>query len=177
MVDQMLAKPGGAEIPVAIGDITTTQVEGSFSLVYLVWNSIMNLTSQDEQVDCFRNAARHLEPAGHFVVEVGVPQLQRLPPGESVQPFLVTPERVGFDEYDVATQGLVSHHYWLADGDARAVSMPFRYVWPAELDLMARLAGMRLHHRWGGWDRSPFTSESTSHVSVWQRMTGKAINS
>jgi hypothetical protein len=150
-----------------VGDISSTRVVGTFSLVYLVWNTIMNVTTQDGQVDCFRNAAAHLTLGGHFVVEVMVPDLQRLPPGETVRPFRVTPERCGFDEYDVASQRLVSHHYWLGD-EPRSLAMPFRYVWPAELDLMARLAGMTLRHRWADWDQSPFTSESTSHVSVWQ---------
>ena len=168
MVARLRAKPGGAEIPVAIGDFATTRVEGSFRLAYLVFNTINNLTTQDEQVACFRNVAAHLEPGGCFVIEVGVPQLQRLPPGETFHAFDVSPAHVGFDEYDVATQGLVSHHYSIVDGRLDVVSMPFRYVWPAELDLMARLAGMRLRDRFADWDRVPFTSESRKHVSVWQ---------
>jgi hypothetical protein len=115
------------------------------------------------------NAAAHLEPGGCFVIEVGVPALRRLPPGETVRPFLVRPDRLGFDEVDVASQRHVWHHYWVADGQFRAVSLPFRYVWPAELDLMARIAGMRLRERWGGWHREPFTGESRAHVSVWQQ--------
>jgi SAM-dependent methyltransferase len=169
MVAQLRAKPGGGDIPVAIGDFATTTVEGTFSVAYLVFNTIMNLTTQDEQVACFRNAAAHLEPGGCFVIEVGVPGLQRLPPGETVRAFTVTPTRLGFDEYDVVSQGLVSHHYWIEDGRLGNVSMPFRYVWPSELDLMARLAGMTLRERWSGWKREPFTSESTEHVSVWHR--------
>jgi SAM-dependent methyltransferase len=169
MVARLRAKPGAEEIGVTIGDFATTTVEGTFSVAYLVFNTIMNLTAQDEQVACFRNAAAHLEPGGCFVIEVGVPALQRLPPGETVRPFSVTPTHLGFDEYDVATQGLVSHHYWIADGKLDTVSMPFRYVWPAELDLMARLAGMTLRERWSGWKREPFTSESTEHVSVWEK--------
>ena len=128
-----------------------------------------NLTSQDEQVACFQNVAAHLQPGGCFVIEVGVPDLQRLPPGETVRPFTVTPERLGFDEYDIAGQGLISHHYWMDDGRLETVSMPFRYVWPAELDLMARIAGMSLRERWSGWNREPFTSESRQHVSVWEK--------
>jgi SAM-dependent methyltransferase len=167
MVAQLRKKLGGAEIPIAIGDFATTSAGGRFSLVYLVFNTIMNLTSQEAQVACFRNAAAHLEPGGRFVIEVMVPDLQRLPRGEKFRPFTVRPDRLGIDEYDVVRQGLVSHHYAI-DGDrvvTRAV--PFRYAWPAELDLMAQLAGMSLSERWGGWRREPFTAESVSHVSVW----------
>jgi hypothetical protein len=139
------------------------------SLAYLVVNTIMNLTIQDEQVACFRNVAAYLAPGGCFVVEVGVPQLRRLPPGETVRAFDVSAERLGFDEYDVAAQGLVSHHYRVVDGALDVVSVPFRYVWPAELDLMARLAGMTLRERWGGWRGEPFTSDSEMHVSVWAK--------
>jgi SAM-dependent methyltransferase len=169
MVARLRAKPGGDAIGVTIGDFATTTVEGSFSVAYLVFNTIMNLTTQAAQVACFRNVAAHLEPGGCFVIEVGVPDLQRLPPGETVRPFHVSERRVGFDEYDVARQGLVSHHFVLADGRAERNSVPFRYVWPAELDLMAELAGMSLRERWSGWKREPFTSESREHVSVWQK--------
>jgi len=171
MVARLRAKPGSDAIPVAIGDFATTTVDGTFTVAYLVFNTINNLTSQDEQVACFQNVAAHLEPGGCFVIEVGVPQLQRLPPGETVRPFDVSPAHLGFDEYDVATQGLISHHYSLVDGAWEAASTPFRYVWPAELDLMARLAGMRLRERWSGWKREPFTSESRKHVSVWERIS------
>jgi SAM-dependent methyltransferase len=169
MAARLREKPGGAEIGVTIGDFATTQVEGSFSLAYLVFNTIMNLTSQEAQVACFRNVAATLEPGGCFVVEVGVPDLQRLPPGETVRPFDVSEDHIGFDEYDIASQGLVSHHLQRLDGRWERVSMPFRYVWPAELDLMAQLAGMRLRDRWAGWRREPFTSDSGQHVSVWER--------
>ena len=129
----------------------------------------MNLTTQDEQVACFQNVAAHLQPGGRFVIEVMVPDLQRLPPGDTVRAFTVSATRLGFDEYDVASQGLISHHYWV-DGDKLEMSsVPFRYVWPAELDLMARLAGMSLRERWSGWKREPFTSESRQHVSVWEK--------
>jgi SAM-dependent methyltransferase len=169
MVARLRAKPGADHIDVTIGDFATTTVEGKFSLVYLVANTIMNLTTQDEQVACFRNAAAHLEPGGCFLIEVLVPGLQRLPPGETFQPFVVEPGHVGFDEYDVVRQGLVSHHYWIEDGKVDVTSPPFRYVWPSELDLMARIAGMTLRERWGGWKREVFAGESTKHVSVWEK--------
>jgi SAM-dependent methyltransferase len=169
MVARLRAKPGAERVGVTVGDFATTTVEGSFSVAYLVFNTINNLTSQDEQVACFQNVAAHLGPGGCFVIEVGVPALQRLPPGETVRAFTVSATRLGFDEYDVASQGLISHHYTVVDGELEVVSMPFRYVWPAELDLMARLAGMRLRERWSGWTREPFTSDSDSHVSVWEK--------
>ncbi len=169
MVAKLRAKPGGNGVDVTIGDFAAAKASGTFTLAYLVYNTIMNVTAQDEQVECFRNVAAHLEPGGCFVIEVGVPDLQRLPPGETVRPFTVTATRLGFDEYDIAAQGLVSHHYRVVDGQLQATSMPFRYVWPSELDLMAKLAGMTLRDRWGGWQREPFTSASTSHVSVWEK--------
>jgi SAM-dependent methyltransferase len=169
MVEQLQAKPGTESIGVTIGDFATTRVAGTFSLAYLVRNTIMNLTTQDEQVECFQNVAAHLEPGGCFVIEVIVPDLQRLPPGDTVRAFEVTPTHLGFDEIDVATQGLVSHHYWVVDGKLHTFSPPFRYVWPSELDLMARLAGMTLRERWSDWNRQPFTSDSRSHVSVWEK--------
>jgi SAM-dependent methyltransferase len=169
MVAQLRAKPGAEGIGVTVGDFATATVDGRFSLAYLVFNTINNLTTQDGQVACFQNVAAHLEPGGCFVIEVGVPQLQRLPPGETVRAFALTPTHLGFDEYDVANQGLISHHYSVVEGRLELMSVPFRYVWPAELDLMARLAGMTLQERWGGWRREPFTSDSTSHVSVWRK--------
>jgi SAM-dependent methyltransferase len=169
MVARLRAKPGAEQIAVTIGDFATTRVEGRFSLAYLVFNTIGNLTTQDEQVACFQNVAAHLQPGGRFVIETGVPQLQRLPPGETVRAFSLTPTHLGFDEYDVATQGLISHHYQIEDGRMDAGSLPQRYVWPSELDLMARLAGMTLRERWGGWKREPFTGDSVMHVSVWEK--------
>src|ERR671911_2311885 len=169
MAARLRAKPGGEDIGVTIGDFATTKVKGTFSLAYLVFNTIMNLTTQDAQVECFRNVAAHLAPGGYFVVEVGIPALQRLPPGETIQPFHVSESRWGFDEIDVATQALTSHHLEIVHGRAERLSVPFRYVWPSELDLMARMAGMRLRERWGGWKREPFTTESTMHVSVWEK--------
>jgi hypothetical protein len=169
MVTQLKAKPGTDDIGVTIGDFATTSVGGTFKLAYLVRNTIMNLTTQEEQVACFVNVAAHLEPGGCFVIEVGVPGLQRLPPGETVRAFTVTPTHLGFEEYDVATQIAFSHHYWVVDGQLETFSAPFRYVWPSELDLMARLTGMTLRERWSDWTREPFTSVSTKHVSVWEK--------
>jgi SAM-dependent methyltransferase len=173
MVARLHAKPGAEEIAVAIGDFATTKVDGEFAVAYLVFNTIMNLTTQDEQVACFQNVAAHLEQGGCFVIEVGVPALRRLPPGETVRAFEWDPPSVGFDEYDVVSQGLVSHYHSVVDGRLEVDSVPFRYVWPAELDLMARLAGMSLRERCGSWKRAPFTAESTSHVSIYQRGPGR----
>ena len=171
MVARLRAKPGGSDIGVTIGDFATTTVDDSFTVAYLVFNTIMNLTTQEAQVACFRNVATHLEPGGSFVIEVGVPDLQRLPPGETIRAFHRSETHWGIDEYDVATQWLSSHHIEIVDGRAERFSAPYRYVWPAELDLMAQLAGMRLLERWGGWNREPFTSDSRKHVSVWQKPT------
>jgi SAM-dependent methyltransferase len=168
MVARLHAKPGGADLDVVIGDFATTTVGGDFTLAYLVFNTITNLTTQDEQVACFANVSRHLVAGGRFVIECYIPELRRLPPGESIHPFEVTATHLGFEEYDLATQIAYSHHYWLEDGTMRRFSAPFRYVWPSELDLMARLAGMTLCERWSTWTRGPFTSESRTHVSVWQ---------
>jgi SAM-dependent methyltransferase len=167
MVTQLRAKPGADSIGVTIGGFATTRVDGTFALAYLVRNTITNLTTQDEQVACFRNAAAHLRPGGCFVLGVYVPELQRLPPGETIHAFTVTPTHLGFEDYDVATQIAFSHHYWVVDGQLETFSAPSRYVWPSELDLMARLAGMTLCERWSNWDREPFTSASREHVSVW----------
>jgi len=172
MAARLRAKPGGAQIGVTIGDFATARAEGTFTLAYLVFNTIMNLTTQEAQVACFRNVAAHLEPGGCFVIEVDVPQLRRLPPGQNVVPFHVSPTRWAFDRYDTATQAMSSNYIEVADGRGEYTSIPFRYVWPAELDLMAQLAGMRLRERWGGWRREPFTSESDQHVSIWEKPAG-----
>jgi SAM-dependent methyltransferase len=169
MAAQLRAKPGGEGIGVTIGDFATARAEGTFRLAYLVFNTIMNLTTQAAQVACFRNVAAHLEPGGCFVIEVGVPDLRRLPPGERFVVFDGSESHWGIDEYDVANQGLISHHFEIRGGAVEESSGPFRYVWPAELDLMAQLAGMELEARWAGWKREPFTSESREHVSVWQK--------
>jgi SAM-dependent methyltransferase len=169
MAARLRAKRGGEDIGVTIGDFATTTVDGTFSVAYLVFNTILNLTTQAAQVACFRNVAAHLEPGGCFVIEVGVPDLQRLPPGETIRAFHVSETRWGLDEYDVANQGLTSHHFLTIDGRLERHSVPFRYAWPSELDLMAQLAGMRLRERWSGWKREPFTSDSRKHVSVWEK--------
>ena len=174
MLAKLRAKPGGPDIGVTIGDFATTTVDGAFSLVYLVFNTILNLTTQAAQVACFRNAAAHLEPGGCFVIEVSVPDLQWLPPGEIARVFHVSETRWGIDEYDVAAQGLTSHHFEIVDGSLERFSVPFRYAWPAELDLMAQLAGMSLRERWSGWKREPFTSDSRNHVSVWEKGAARA---
>ncbi|QQQ73756.1 methyltransferase domain-containing protein [Saccharothrix sp. 6-C] len=174
MAARIAGKPGGAAVDVTIGDMTSTRVAGRFSLVYLVFNTIGNVTAQDGQVDVFRNAAAHLRPGGLFLVEVGLPDLRRLPPGQDVVPFAVAPGAdgggyVGFDRYDVVTQEFTSNHVTVSpDGTGTFRRIPFRYAWPAELDLMARIAGMRLKHRWADWDRSELTAESTKHVSTWE---------
>jgi SAM-dependent methyltransferase len=170
MADRLRAKPGAERISVTIGDMATTRVAGRFRLVYLVFNTIGNLTTQEEQVACFANAAAHLEPGGAFLVEVGVPDLRRLPPGDDARVFAHAPGYVGYDRYvDLVAQQAVSHHF-VADGTAVSESTtPFRYVWPSELDLMAKLAGMTLEHRWADWDRSLFTGESAGHVSIWRK--------
>ena len=176
MVERFRAKPGSDAVEVTIGDFATTTVEGPFRLAYLVYNTITNVTTQDEQVECFRNAAHHLEPGGCFVIEVAVPDLRRLPPGEVVRAFTVSPTYVAFDEFTDLTAGQISysHHYWFGNGQVQNFSAPYRYVWPSELDLMARIAGMTLRERWSGWTREPFTGESPSHVSVWQKPGGPA---
>jgi SAM-dependent methyltransferase len=171
MVARLRAKPGGAAIGVTIGDFATTRVDGMFSVAYLVFNTIMNLTTQAAQVACFRNVAAHLDRGGCFLIEVGIPDLRRLPVGQNVVPFHVSPTRWAFDVYDVATQAMSSHYVEVVDGRGEHRSIPFRYVWPAELDLMAQLAGLRLRERWGGWTREPFTSESRQHVSIWEKPT------
>ena len=170
MVARLRAKPGADRIGVTIGDFSTTAVDGTYSLAYVVFNTLGNLTTQAAQSACFRNVAGHLEPGGCFVVEIGVPELQRVPPGDTMRVFHASETHWGIDEYDVAIQGLVSHHFTrVDDGRFELVSVPFRYVWPAELDLMAELAGMKLRERWSGWLREPFTSASGKHVSVWEK--------
>jgi len=169
MVARLRAKPGGDAIDVAIGDFSTTRVDGRFALVYLVFNTIFNLKTQAEQVACFENAAAHLDAGGHFMVELGVPNLQRLPPGQDVFVYHVDAHTMSFDVYDVVTQAVTSNHFYFEDGRVNSYPVEGRYTWPSELDLMARLAGMRLRDRWGGWKREAFTSLSRSHVTVYEK--------
>ncbi|HEY1828068.1 MAG TPA: class I SAM-dependent methyltransferase [Acidimicrobiales bacterium] len=171
MVAVLQQKPGAADIEVVIGDMAEARVEGTFSLAFLVFNTIGNLTSQDWQVECFVNAARHLAVGGHFVIEVLIPPLRRLPQGQRFVPFDVSATHVGVDELDVTTQMGTSHHFYIGEGKGRVFAMPWRYVWPSELDLMARIAGMELRERWADWERRPFTAESYQHVSVWEKVS------
>jgi SAM-dependent methyltransferase len=169
MVRQLRAKPGGHDLPVTIGDMSTVRAPGEFGVVYLVFNTIMNLTTQDGQVACFQNAAAHLGPGGKFVIETMVPDLRKLPTGERYVLFDATAKHWGIDEYDVVNQGLVSHHFAERNGSWDLSEGPFRYVWPSELDLMARIAGMRLVSRDADSKGAPFTEDSRSHVSVWEK--------
>jgi len=169
MLRRLRAKPGADAIATTTGDMATTRVDGEFAVVYLVFNTIFNLTTQDAQVACFENAAAHLRSGGRFVVETGVPALQSLPPGQTVLPFRAEPDGLGFDVYDVVTQRFSSQHYHLADGRVEATPVEFRYAWPAELDLMARIAGMRLEGRYANWRKEPFTALSQGHVSIYQK--------
>jgi SAM-dependent methyltransferase len=170
MVARLRAKDSSNRVDVIIGDIASTRIEGSFRLVFLVFNTIGNLFTQERQVACFANAAAHLEPGGYFVIEVGVPDLRRLPPGENARVFAHAKGYVGYDRYtDLVAQQAVSHHFIVGEESGREIQTPFRYVHPSELDLMARLAGMSLTDRWADWDKSPFTGDNPSHVSVWQR--------
>lgn len=170
MAARLRAKTAPGEVPVVVGDMATTRVPGRYRLVYLVWNTISNLQTQDEQAECFANAARHLAPGGRFVIEVSVPPLRRMPPGQGAVPFEVSEAHTGFDTLDPVTQRMQSHHFWRRpDGTVRHEVGHFRYVWPSECDLMARLAGLVLEDRFADWERRPFTAESEGHVSVWRR--------
>ncbi|EST19278.1 class I SAM-dependent DNA methyltransferase [Streptomyces roseochromogenus] len=172
MVEQLRTKAGEAAIPVVIGDMTTTVAPGTYRLVYLVYNTISNLLTQAEQVECFRNAARHLAPGGRFVIELWVPELRTLPPGTSATVWHAGAEYIGLDTYDVLNQRVVSHHFHF-DGteEARLYRSPHRYIWPSELDLMAQLAGFGLESRHADWAGTEFTAESRSHVSVYRLPT------
>ena len=170
MVARLRAKPGGDDIDVTIGDFATTRGDGEFSLVYLVFNTIFNLVTQDEQVACFQNAAAHLRSGGRFVIETGVPDLQSLPLGQTIIPFRADPEGISVDVYDVVTQRFSSQHYVFTEDGVQAFPVELRYAWPSELDLMARLADLTLQNRWAGWQREPFTSLSRAHVSVYEKL-------
>ncbi|WP_343977899.1 class I SAM-dependent methyltransferase [Kribbella koreensis] len=168
MAAQLRAKDPG--LPVVIGDMATTRVEGEFDLVYLVFNTISNVRTQAEQVECFRNAARHLKPGGRFVIELWVPPIRRMPPGQNAVPMRLTDGHLTFDTYDLATQACSSHHYFTQpDGTTLYSAGNFRYIWPAECDLMAQLAGLESEARYADWHRAPFTADSESHVSVWRK--------
>ncbi|NNE89799.1 MAG: class I SAM-dependent methyltransferase [Silicimonas sp.] len=171
MKSKLREKPGGETLDVMIGDMASVRLEGDFSLVFLVFNTICNLTTQDQQVACFRNAAAHLSPNGRFVIEVDLPPLQHLPFGETRRAFACAPDHFGIDEFDITTQRFASHHVWRKETGSKYLTVPFRYVWPAELDLMAKLAGLELENRWESWEKAPFTNKSTAHVSVWRKPT------
>jgi SAM-dependent methyltransferase len=169
MVARLRGKPGGDAITVTIGDMTTTSVDGAFTLAYLVYNTINNLTTQQAQAACFGNVARHLVPGGHFVIETTVPPLRQLPPGQDILGYRAGSGRIVSYSFDHATQQFRGHYTEFHEGTGQYRTIPFRYVWPSELDLMAQLAGLRLHSRWAGWNREPFTTDSRSHVSVWEK--------
>lgn len=170
MVERLRAKPGADAVTVTIGDMTCSRVPGSFELVYLVANTIMNVTTQDEQVAVFANAAAHLRPGGFFLIEVIVPQVSRVPAGEKARVFRLDPDHVGVETFDDAVEQIAWSHHWITAGE-RLVrhSAPYRYVWPAELDLMARIAGLQRRDRWAGWNHEPFTSDSTTQVAVYEK--------
>lgn len=177
MAERLRVKPGAGAVPVTIGDMTGTRVPGTYTLVYLVANTIMNVTTQDEQLAVFANAAAHLDVGGRFVVEVIVPQLRRVPPGETSRVFTLDPDHIGIETFDDVVGQVASSHHWIEiDGRLVRHSAPYRYVWPSELVLMARLAGFRLRDRWGGWSREPFTSESRSQVAVFEKVAGAAVS-
>ena len=169
MAARLRSKPGGEAIPVTIGDMATTRVDGNFTVAYLVYNTINNLTTQETQVACFRNVAEHLAPGGCFVIETGIPNLRYLPPGQDILGYRADPSRIVSYTFDHATQQYRGHYVGFTDGTGEYRTIPFRYVWPSELDLMAQLAGLRLRDRWAGWNREPFTTDSRSHVSVWEK--------
>nr|WP_110048626.1 class I SAM-dependent methyltransferase [Nocardiopsis sp. L17-MgMaSL7] len=169
MVDRLRSRADEATIPVVIGDMATTRVPGDFTLVYLVYNTISNLLTQAEQVRCFRNAASHLGPGGRFVVELGVPSLRRLPPGQEGLVFAHGDGYVGLDTFDLEHQHLVSHHIrFEKGGEPSVIRVKQRYVWPSELDLMAQMAGFELESRHADWKGAPFTGDSGSHVSIYR---------
>lgn len=169
MVARMREKPGGMNIATTIGDFSTSPLGGTFSLAYLVRNTLWNLRTQERQVACFQNVADHLESGGRFVLEMFVPDLTNVSPGNTIKALRADPRGWSFDVYDIATQHSSSHHYWITSSGIRHFGGEGRYAWPAEIDLMASLAGMRLQDRWSGWKREPFTESSTYHVSVYEK--------
>ncbi len=172
MATQLRRNDPDGLIPVTIGDMASTRIEGEFSLVYLIYNTLGNLRTQQEQVACFANAARHLVPGGRFLIELWVPPIRRMPPGQRAVPFDVSDRHLGMDTYDLVTQQGTSHHYTREpDGTIRYGTTNFRYAWPAECDLMAQLAGLEFESRAADWRGSAFTDDSTTHISVWRRPT------
>ncbi len=169
MVRKLREKETGTPMEVAIGDMTSTRISAEFSLVFLVFNTIDNLTTQQAQVACFQNAARHLASGGRFLVETLVPPIQKIPFGETRRAFASSDQHFGIDDFDISTQNYTSHHVWMKDGRHKHRSIPFRYAWPAELDLMANIAGLEPEYRWSDWDRSQFDRNSTRHISVWRK--------
>ncbi len=169
MVDQLFAKPEAESINVVVGDMASAKIPEKFQLVYLVYNTITNLITQDEQVECFKNAASHLQAGGFFVIEDQVPTIRNLPEGTTTSAFDVSREHIGIDTFDILNQTVVSHHYWIDADRVEIFDSTHRYAWPSEYDLMAKIAGLELFGRWGGWDKSEFTSASKSHISVWKK--------
>ncbi|HEX4491276.1 MAG TPA: class I SAM-dependent methyltransferase [Acidimicrobiia bacterium] len=170
MAAVLRAKPGADRIDVTVGDMATTRLDATFRLVYLVFNTIMNLTTQDEQVRVFENAAAHLEPGGAFVVEVLIPQIRRVAPGELGRVFSLEDDHVGIETFDDLAGQISWSHHWVQDGDTlRRHSAPYRFVWPSELDLMARVAGLRLRERWSSWQRTRFDPNGIGQVVVYEK--------
>lgn len=169
MVAELRRKETGNPIQVAIGDMTMTRVSGEYSLVFLLFNTIDNLITQEAQIACFRNAAEHLSPGGRFLIETQVPPVQRLPFGETMSAFACSPTHMGIDDFDIATQCYTSNHVWMDGDKTTSLTIPFRFVWPSELDLMGKLAGLELEHRWSDWKKSPFDRLSKKHISVWRK--------
>jgi SAM-dependent methyltransferase len=173
MIEQLRAKADETAIPVIVGDMATARAPGVYTLVYVVYNAISCLLTQSGQVACFRNAGRHLTPGGRFVIELWVPDLRKLPPGQRAIVSDVEPGYIILDTYDVVHQRVVSHHFTFGgDIQARLWRSPHRYIWPAELDLMARLAGFELEARHADWSGTAFTAESGSHLSVYRPRPG-----
>ena len=170
MVRELYTKISEKAIPTYIGDMASVKASGKFKLVYLVYNTITNLITQEEQINCFCNAANHLEEGGYFLIEVSIPAVQKLPMGETLHTFEASSKHIGIDEYDLLNQTVTSHHYRINQHRVDMFDSTHRYAWPSEYDLMARIAGMKLSQRWSTWKRDAFTSESMSHISVWQKL-------
>ncbi|WP_426131904.1 class I SAM-dependent methyltransferase [Pararhizobium sp. PWRC1-1] len=169
MVAELRKKETGNPIKVVVGDMTLTRVIGECSLVFLVFYTIDNLITQEAQIACFRNAAEHLSPGGRFLIETQVPPIQKLPFGETMSAFACSPSHMGIDDFDIATQCYTSNHVWTDGDETTSLRIPFRYVWPSELDLMGKLAGLELEDRWSDWEKSPFDRLSKKQISVWRK--------